>query len=62
MYPTSPLHFPKREIIYLSVYWFEDGKKKKEKKNKHRGKKAGFRQEYIKWHWVCFMVLFFKLL
>ena len=32
MYPTSPLHFPKREIIYLSVYWFEDGKKKKKKK------------------------------
>lgn len=26
MYPTSPLHVPKREIIYLSVYWFKVSK------------------------------------
>lgn len=39
MYPTSPLHVPKREIIYLSVYWFEDSK------TSLKERKLGFRQE-----------------
>lgn len=37
--PQAPLHVLKREIIYLSVYWFKDSK------NKLRGTKAGFRQK-----------------
>lgn len=32
MYPTSPLHAPKREIIYLSVYWFKDSKASSEER------------------------------
>lgn len=39
MYPTSPLHVPKREIIYLSVYWFENSK------TSLKERKLGFRQE-----------------
>lgn len=41
MYPTSPFHVPKREIIYLSVYWFKNSKTRE----KRAEKRAGLRQE-----------------
>ncbi len=38
MYPTSPLHVPEREIIYLSVYWFKDSKTSLEERKLALGK------------------------
>lgn len=57
MYPTSPLHVPKREIIYLSVYWFKDSKTSLE-----GGKKVGFQEEVNKVALGLFYGSFFKLL